>query len=527
LTNNSNQSSYDRSKLSYRRQFILGPRFVEHIATPSGPVEPLAGWQRVAIRPTVCLTVHPDLAVCQVRDGQRSITLLGFILDPTEPQASDREIVGSLLRALTRTASVDRFVAGTDGFGGRWVLIVDDGRDLRLFHDAAGLRQVFYTRRARAGTIWCASDAGVIARILGLSIDPKAEAFMNSWTSRQYWWPGDTSPYTDVRRLLPNHYLDLGTAETERYWPNSNLGTVSLPECTGRVSTSLVGMLRAARNRFPLALTITAGWDSRVALAATRNIDDVFCFTLQYWDHTAASDDIRVPARLLPRLGLTHHVFRCPSTMNDAFAEIYRNNVTTAHDVYGIIAEALYASFPGDHVMVKGVVSEVTRCWYQQRVPHATNQTLTPAMLAHAVEMDHPFALAALDGWLQGTNRALNVDILDLLFWEQRIGSWQSTAQLEWDIVQDVLTPFNCRALLIDLLSLDTKHRASHSPAIYIELMKTLWPEVLDEPINPSKDRVDMRAVLQRLVAESGVRRFVPSPLRKLGGRLLYRQSRF
>ena len=522
-----NRTSYDRAKLSYRRQFILGPRFVEHIPSPSGQVEPLAGWQQVAIRPTVCLTVHRDLAVCQVRDGERSITLLGFILDPTQPEASDRDIVETLLRALQHTVSFERFVAGTDGYGGRWILIVDDGRDLRLFHDAAGLRQVFYTRSAQADALWCASDARVIAQILGLSIDPKAEVFMNSWTAKQYWWPGDTSPYDIVRRLLPNHYLDLGTAVTGRYWPDSDLGTVSLPECARRVSATLVDMLRAARNRFPLALTITAGWDSRVALAATRHIDDVFYFTLQYWDHTAASDDIRIPARLLPRLGLTHHVFRCPSTMNDAFAEIYRNNVMTAHDVYGIIAQSLYDSFPHDHVMVKGVVSEVTRCWYQQRVPHATNQTVTPAMLAHAIEMDHPFALAALDEWLQGTARGLNVDILDLLFWEQRIGSWQSMAQLEWDIVQDVMTPFNCRALLIDLLSLDVQHRASHSPAIYIELMKTLWPEVLVEPINPSKDRIDMRAVLQRLVAESGVRRFVPTPLRKLGGRLLYRQSRF
>lgn len=515
------RDKYDPAQLSFRRQFVLGPRFVDEFPH----------WKRLSIGTTLCATVHPDLATTQVIGGDKSVTLFGFILNPGNPEATDLDIVTGLLRDLQVNDNLDDFLESTYSFGGRWILVVDNGREARLFHDAAGLRQAFYTDRAGTQENWCASDPGVIAGLLDLSVDGDADSFIRSYeeANKECWWPGDSSPYADVRRLLPNHYVDLKTRSCRRYWPKTDLAEVPLSESVQRSADLLLNTMDSASHRFRLALTVTAGWDTRLALAATTRIrNDVLYFTLMYWDMSSSSDDIRIPSRLLPKLGVRHHVIPCPSTMEEDFERIYRENVTTAHDVYGTIAQGLYNRFPPDRVMVKGVVSEVARCWYRQRLPDATNRTLTGRTLAHAVEMEpNTFVLAAYDRWLAGLDRSRNVDVLDLLFWEQRMGSWQAAAQVEWDIVQDVFTPFNSRTLLTYFLSVDQTYREPLHPMLHTELMKRLWPEVLDEPINPSKSKKKLSSVIRRSVIESPVRRFVPQRVKKLGRRFLYPERRF
>lgn len=512
---------YDCSTLCFRRQFVLGPHFVEKRTK----------WKRITVRAGLCITAHPDLGTCQVTDADKSVTLLGFILDPTSPAATDAEILGGLLQTLQASDDLDTLVAATFGLGGRWILIADNGRQTRLFHDAGGLRQVYYTRSSGTGANWCASDPGVIAEMLGLQEDREAKQFITSYeqVNKEYWWPGDTSLYGDVRKLLPNHYLDLTSYTCLRYWPRADLTELPLAECVRRSSEILLGMMDSAERRFKLALTVTAGWDSRVALAATRPISrDVLYFTLMYWDMSPQSDDIHIPSRLLPKLGVRHHVITCPSTMDEEFASIYNKNVTNAHVVYGTIAQGLYNAFPQDRVMVKAVVSEVARCWYRQRVPDAANATVNSRMLAEVVQMQpSTFVLTAFDRWLAGADRGRNIDLLDLLFWEQRMGSWQAMSQLEWDIVQDVFTPFNCRTLLTHCLSVAPKYREPKDPILYSELMNRMWPEVLAEPINPSKKKRRARPGIRQFIIDSRMRHLVPPGLRKLGRRFLYPPRRF
>jgi hypothetical protein len=62
-------------------------------------------------------------------------------------------------------------------------------------------------------------------------------------------------------------------------------------------------MFLAAHRRFALAQTITAGWDSRLSLAASRVVSpDVMYFTTRHWDMPEDYRDVVVPARVLPTL---------------------------------------------------------------------------------------------------------------------------------------------------------------------------------------------------------------------------------
>ncbi|MGD8674051.1 MAG: hypothetical protein PVH86_12070, partial [Thiogranum sp.] len=65
------------SKDRFCHQFVLGSAFVDA----------LQGWQRVPVDGSLKLTVHPEVAVEQLTDGTRSITVVGQIFDPRIPNA--------------------------------------------------------------------------------------------------------------------------------------------------------------------------------------------------------------------------------------------------------------------------------------------------------------------------------------------------------------------------------------------------------------------------------------------------------
>ena len=218
------QVSYDVKKLLFRRQFILGPRFADE----------LSSWKRIEVGSNICLTVHPDLNAHQAVHNGKSITLLGYVLDPRNPQARDAEILDDLICALDTCDSLDGFFERTYPLGGRWILIVDDGEEIRLFNDPMGLRQVFYTDVSFCRDLWCASQPGIIAKVLNLEVDKAVvREFINSdayETWDECFWPGDTSLYKEIIHLLPNHYLDLSTGSRHRYWPDRNLGSLAVEE---------------------------------------------------------------------------------------------------------------------------------------------------------------------------------------------------------------------------------------------------------------------------------------------------------
>jgi hypothetical protein len=95
------------------------------------------------------------------------------------------------------------------------------------------------------------------------------------------------------------------------------------------------------------------------------------------------------------------------------------------------------------------------------------------------------FAIKNLEEWLSDASKTYNINILHLFMWENREGNWQAMTQLEWDIVQEVFVPFNCRSLLTIILSLDEKYRMPPEYSFRTALIAKLWPELLTKPINP------------------------------------------
>jgi hypothetical protein len=99
------------------------------------------------------------------------------------------------------------------------------------------------------------------------------------------------------------------------------------------------------------------------------------------------------------------------------------------------------------------------------------------------------------------------------------MGSWQATSQLEWDIVQEVFAPFNCRALIIYMLGVNVKYRSPFNNRLHKGIVRKLWPLMLTVPRNPIPlHRVIVRTIklLKAKPAYIFIKKQIKMVLRKL-----------
>lgn len=462
----------------WRRQFVM-------LTTPECPVD---GWSTTELTGTY-VHAHPDVEVTAAIgvSGNRAC-LIGFLIDPSDASAQNHD----LLLRVADAATPEAIAAVLHGLNGRYALVVDCNAEQYIFHDPCGLRSVF----------WAIGDAGpvlgssptLVASVGGVLAGERGALYSTSEyvaTHREHWVPADAVAHDGIRQLTPNHYLRWSDLATVRYWPRTSLPSVGRAEACERAAGILTGVLRAATARKRVRLPLTAGWDSRTLLAASRDVvRDVSLYTLQYRDLTESSPDIAIPLRLTKRLSLDHEVIDCRSSPSADFVESYRRGNVLAHvDDWATIAYGMRDQFPRGTVALKGNGAEVARCFYFASGRHPDFVDVDRLLGFERGWKDLPFVVGRLEDWLAGAttvSEQTGVQLLDLFYWEHRMGGWHAQGALEWDAVQDVLLPFNQRDLFEVLLGAPAADRCAPTYGLFNDLCSTMWGRVLREPVNPS-----------------------------------------
>jgi hypothetical protein len=309
----------------------------------------------------------------------------------------------------------------------------------------------------------------------------------------EYRWPCAGTPFREIKKLLPNHYLDLASGECHRYWPDKSLEEIPLADALETLSGLLTGLVTAIATRFDVVLGITAGLDSRLVLAACKNLGDrISGVSIQQNTMKADNRDIIVPARLLGRIGVGHNVIRAKPKMSPAFANLFRHNVFMAHDHYGPDVEAILSCYSRQKTAITGSGAEVGKCCYSEEFRQSKLSELTAETLLRSVNMgENEFPVKHFNDWLMNLGEIYNVNAADLFQWEHAHGNWLAMTQLEFAIAwKEIVTPFNCRDVLITMLSLAEQYRNPSHHELFLRLIERLWPELLCEPINPVERKI-------------------------------------
>jgi hypothetical protein len=474
------------NKLKFRRQYLLSPEEIEcpflHQVRKIGKI--------------YRLYTHIDLLVTEYSNMGISIILLGDMFDYESPKKGNLEIIKDLI-----CENSDDLISKIHKYSGRFVIIYVLQDKMLLLHDASATRKIYYCDRDIYP--WFSSQPHLLAKVLhlGKTTDESKLEYYNSEDFIRLFHSniGDLTFYDEIRQVLPNHLYDVAGKRVIRYWPNKKIIPMPLSQAAESCATIIKGLGESIALRYRLMLPLTAGKDSRLILAATKDFrNEIFYYVNKERQLSEKDQDIIIPRLLLSKLGLEFHVQYPATSIDKDFADVYFENNRMASKEYLPFIYNYYTKF-SDKINLPG---NIASGGFEQYKYHKLQATPEALIKLHRIKK-YSFALAYYTKWLaecKDTCIKNNVNILNLFYWEERLANWGTQIQLEKDIAQEDINLFNSRLLVTYYLSVNPKYILPPNFILHRKIIKNLWPEVLSVPINPG-----LKNSLKRILQYSGL----------------------
>lgn len=466
----------DFSRLIFRRQFLLSNREVEVDKS----------WKSLKlskISSNFQVYAHPDLEVLTSQNDKYELILLGYVLDPFSPALTSQQILDN----LAKNSDFQGILKDLISISGRFAIVFNDEKSVKLVNDATAFREVYYINDN--GKIACGSTPDIIAKNLSVEKDDeeKINKFFNSpeLNHRERIWIGNRTIYKNIFRLVPNHYVDLLSNKSIRFWPVEERKQSTLKESTELMAQLLTGTFDAAVLRFPLMQGLTSGWDTRVLLSAARkHVNKIHFYFIRGFksdiDLTKVSIDYLVAKQIAAESKFPLEIIEVQSLDVDKDFEktYYYNNILARPKLLNVYYDS-YVRDMGNMVTVSGTMgNEILRL-----VGSLDRDTQDAKQIAKILKYSkHQYVIDSIQDWLDETSSLtkLNFVTIDLFFWEQFFGNWGNLSGSEQDIVREELRPFNNRLFLSTYTALPDKCRYRDYPAGHVRIIKFLWKELLD-----------------------------------------------
>jgi len=443
---------------------------------------------------TTTLPPLPGESLNTTTAGDRTLHIYGLILDPAHPTHTTGDIARSLLSCET----LDSFLRATSSLGGTFLLIWQSPAGSFVVPDSGALRPCFYYHRD--GQTHLGSSAKGLQQALPESKQPPLEDtdfFQSAFAKKGLFVMGRT-PWRGLRQLLPNHFLNLDTGSSHRYFPwesyHARPWASVLPELIG----ILRGQIAAAAHRHTLALPLTAGWDSRVLLAVSRPVLDHYSgtYTMRHPYMSDRHEDVRIPPKLAGTARMPHQFYTNTGDTIPEVEQLLAAEVDAPNPRNPAMHTNVYNPHLTDQLIISGVASETAKRYYGEE------NNLQPERLAILTGYgDHPYVVEALTEWLVDAQKVadLGYDILDFFHWEFNVGTSVAREVTEINLSRArVFPPFSHKQLIDTLLRVPPKYRDMYDHRVYREIIKTCWPDLLQYRVNPNR-KTDIIRLMKRL----------------------------
>lgn len=457
----------------YKNQYIL---------TDQPVMEPLPG---LVFRQyeELSLYFHHSLEITYSTTDDHSLILMGYLIDPWNPGDDNQLILEKICR---RVKNKDDLIRIADEYSGRFIIIYRDTLETIAVGDTCHLRRIYYGFSPH----FCICSSEKLYNDFFQNereCSTEKQFFLNSAEFQKIkLWYGSETLDDRLKRLPPNFYLDIKRQLATRLYHKlpDKLTYYDTLEYTRQV---LSGTYQSITRHFNLLQAMTGGLDSRILLSISMPYKDKIHYYI-YNHSTVKSGDVDTAEKLQQRFDLNFNVV---SAGNPSFD--FKNKVLQFDDFP--VSEFMLASLEtinrdysdGKWISINGNVTEIARCvyGYMKRTP-----TLADFMQFSWYDPKNPFVYDQLKLWYDEAvdySREMNIPLLDLYYWEQRLGNWMANNVHIQDYVMEECSPFNNRKLIFHLLNLPVKYRLYPDFKFYYDLVKYINPECLIIPVNPRK----------------------------------------
>jgi hypothetical protein len=469
----------------FQNQFLIATRSICQ----------LTNWNQILIG-QYFFYLHPTLKTAFAKNSKSQLVIIGDTFNPHHPTKSNQEIAYELNNKYeffkTLVKSEDVF-----SLGGTYLIFhyCEKDNSLSVLGDTSMQRELYYLKQGNKTIALGATDK-LISKFFPVKEkeNPLFKEFYKSdaFKKRKAFILDDTN-YECLYRLKPNFYLNINTGENVRFFPCEKIKPTSLTEASQKSSKIIANFIKAANHRYKVMIPVSAGWDSRLLLAASRSLkNEIVYYVLQTHIKGSRHFDIKTPRKLMAKLNLPIEIIDYSKNINSQEIEIVKNSISFYREKnLEYIINYFYKKHPGK-LTLNGNISEIVRLEFDEVF------NLTPKKIAFIQKYPSlKYVENEYEKWYK-KNKSLFLKMgyrtLDMLYWEENCANWVAKSKTEFRAYGiEVFSPFNSRELILTLYGLPKKYRRKQNPVVYKKMIEILWPEVLQIPVNPGLKKIAMR----------------------------------
>jgi len=437
-----------------------------------------------------------------IREGVDSwIIVYGKIISTRMHSILHGEVTNHLFELLNRDKS--HFLDELDYCCGRFVIVYLKDGEINIINDATGMKSIYYSKKCVSVA---ASHYSILSDYLDLASSTAVHDYITYTDGRSFGitcLPGFITTKEGLYCLCPNTELSLQDGKVKRYFPRADLVRTSASEAIEKATSLMQALITKLSENYPLAISITAGLDSRVTTAAARNIAHrVFFFTNNRTGLPSHTIDCEVANKILQDADLPHFILPLEEVNNgqrygsddfNRFKDIMSHNVDIEAQFQG--AYEYYQQIPHGFLHIRSNIAEICRARYHAPPFESIGQKPASAESFAAIHNLWTnrkwtnFSVEMFQQYIDETGlleHCFNYDPYALYYWEHLMGRWHASALQESDVAFDTVSLYNCRAILQSFLAAPFEDQVSKR--LMYGAIEKMWPDLLAYPINPKKE---------------------------------------
>lgn len=431
--------------------------------------------------------------------------LIGHAYNPYTMEYEEMRILSDLAHAMS-TGEAEFWKAESELTGVFCIGYVKDG-NIVFSTDCTGMQLVYYGQEN--GNLYVTSHSKLVADLCGFKQDNYITRLVNSRFYR-YWGtflPGDRSPYTELKRVVPNFSYRYSFTEDKvqfkRYYPLSRIEEVDESQYSGvleNIAQTLENSLTLISRKWPnkkAAISVTGGRDSTTTLAAASGVyDDLSYFS--YISKDTEAVDAEAAHIICDYLGLKHAVYTIPDESElyqdiDVIKKILECNAgCIGHNNLNDVKKRIYLDTIHDFdVEIKSWVDELSRGEAQNkynttRFPKKPTPgyyrcmwkvIVNPRLIRESNRIFKEYLNAYYD-----SDVLSYLPWMDYFFWEFSWSSGEGTfLTSEHKFSDEITIPYNNRCLLNTMFTVPLKKRLNSQ--IQIDVIRKLDKRIEDSKV--------------------------------------------